>query len=813
VDRVRSNTYTALECLRCLKLASQRFASVVSEHERVEHDHFTHQKAGSNDIYILTAACRLSVGALAERVAALYASYYMATSQVSGNLPVIFSRLSHDSYAAALWTSVHADYIVQTNELLSQMHEQQLTDYVSMPPIPSSLSWAVTSLPDLLYVVNQHVSSRPVLSTTVEGIMKMVFNRCTASSMRGWSSAMDAVCKGPQSVQNICALACVAALTGMNAAVHPAARPTWEQRMRIQKIISCSAQESTKMISMCGMASREAIRLYLATMLARAPCTRETMFVTGNMAGSLIISPFENPSTSLQSCAATFASVGIVYLQDTLTSTPNRTETIQRILNTVFADDVTKRGNRHPMILVPSLNSLAAKKSSPNWRPPHPTVAVDAVSKLTFDVFSAQFIPYWNMQQEQNIRTSTLTPELYDFLHTKNPMHTLFDMMPVERQMFVQRVALADNLASHHTVAEVVDQLGHNHVKLTETHPLHFLPATVAAEVVLYARVAAIKKLIVVWDIGAESRALQVRALAKRTGTQVFPGDDIDTVVQRIPKTARHLYLCISCRRVCNSTINPHVGAVSHTEVGICQTMLHTPSDLVDSTLRCGKKSIIPPKLDRLNTNRDTVNETAKENKRRRDRRNCFNSVDGDNTCGSADLCEVDILGRMVSVFGQHVVLCCFCGMLVTLMPDNRFMNQPCCMHCDGQLVRHIDDPPLEEKHYHCRFCGKRDPLPTTRSTWKSYYAPQDNMGANQHVPPPLRRVVYCNSHAKPWLNTAHRSCMTMNEIIAHISLRIKPVVGASIKDRQIASDSRISTPRKRFKLVHKRKANRILVK
>ena len=54
---------------------------------------------------------------------------------------------------------------------------------------------------------------------------------------------------------------------------------------------------------------------------------------------------------------------------------------------------------------------------------------------------------------------------------------------------------------------------------------------------------------------------------------------------------------------------------------------------------------------------------------------------------------------------------------------------------------------------------------------------------------------------------------MTINEIFAHISLRIKPIVGASINERKSQSDiKRKRTPHKRFKLVNGRKAFRLQI-
>lgn len=166
----------------------------------------------------------------------------------------------------------------------------------------------------------------------------------------------------------------------------------------------------------------------------------------------------------------------------------------------------------------------------------------------------------------------------------------------------------------------------------------------------------------------------------------------------------------------------------------------------------------------------------------RRDRKACFDQVGVAVPCGEQDLVLVPIVGRVVQAFGTFYCLCTFCGALTNLHHNNRFDGEICCMRCDYKMLTkdrpHVVHPPVEEEpHQFCRFCGKRDSAPKFTSKWKTTYAPQDDTGANALVPPPLRTVAYCSSHAKQWVPAAHRSSMTMPEIFAHLSMRIKPVM------------------------------------
>ena len=165
---------------------------------------------------------------------------------------------------------------------------------------------------------------------------------------------------------------------------------------------------------------------------------------------------------------------------------------MRQLLDSVVEDAPSVIRTKYKLINVPALRSVLGKKSSPNWRPPLPKTLQESVSGVIYPVFCAQFLPYWNIKYDESVRTKFLTPPLYDVLHRQSPIHSMFDLLPKERQFFVQRVALTDDLSAYYTAQEVANQLGHD----VETKNTNFLslPSTVAAELILYARVTAIKK-------------------------------------------------------------------------------------------------------------------------------------------------------------------------------------------------------------------------------------------------------------------------------------------------------------------------------
>jgi len=777
VGEVLIDPQPALDCLHAVRQA--RASLELGESVRLPPPRFPDE----DDARFFTAAVRVAIGELAESAARVLACEHTSPRRVCGDLSPAFSRICFDSYAASLWTSVHADFILSAKEVLGTMPPGTKVVDVAIPPGPTSVAWAVTSLPDTVHLVDRRGTSAAARVNVPKAVtvMHSLLNRCTSSSSRGWETATTAEGKDGEAALRICAAACVAALTGMNQVIHPAARPSWEERMRIQRTITFSANEPRKMMALCGAGSREAMRLYLATVLSASPCVREALLKAGHPSGGLIVSPFEACSTSLQACAATLASIGKLSI-----TVPE----ITPVMNSAFSDEQRKWPKRSD-ILIPV---VVAPTQARVQNPAPPPTAVSAVSTFVTDVFSAQFVPFWTSQYEAKVRVARLSQVQHAFFHKQNPIHALFDLLPAERQLFVQRVALTDPRASCATLSDVAVKLGHPAEKT-----LAACSATAAAEIVLFARVAAIKSDCRAWDLGARIKGLQTRALAKRLVSNILPGDDVDSAAARIPTTASHLCVCVECRRVCNS-INVFVGKdLSHTEVGIGSAMLRVHGKLEEGTMRCAKRSSASLRTAlQLEAGAEANEKNAKEDKQgpaskmRRDRRTCIDQVGSAVACGDEDLVLVPILGRAVVLFGQSYVLCCFCGVLVNLLPGNRFQGEPCCMRCDGKLSTRDrpdydhSEAAVEPQHHHCRYCGKRDSLPKTLSKWRTYHAPQDNLGENASVPSPLRRVVYCSGHSKSWVNAAHRSAMTMSEIFAHLSLRIKPCTGASMYERKM---------------------------
>ena len=151
-------------------------------------------------------------------------------------------------------------------------------------------------------------------------------------------------------------------------------------------------------------------------------------------------------------------------------------------------------------------------------------------------------------------------------------------------------------------------------------------------------------------------------------------------------------------------------------------------------------------------------------------------------------LVTVNVLGRAVRIYGDFFSICHLCGALAKLSPAHRFGGSLCCLRCDFKMLygekadaeeeaKRPKPPPLS-----CRFCGKVQAAGST--AWRILKAPADSGGANATVPPPLRKVSYCPTHFRAWLQTAHLTMHT-SLIFSHLMTKAKPIFGAARADEK----------------------------
>lgn len=232
--------------------------------------------------------------------------------------------------------------------------------------------------------------------------------------------------------------------------------------------------------------------------------------------------------------------------------------------------------------------------------------------------------------------------------------------------------------------------------------------------------------------------------------------------------------------------------------------MLRTEGDALCGHLRCAKRSsaalrtALQLEEDARNAmlNSDSPTSSALVGydnaavmaKLRRDVKSSYEQTGRAVACGDQALVKIQVLGRVVRIFGATYALCGVCAVLTLVGQENRFQGEICCQRCDEEMLTR-DRPQATEAFRtsitrvdatrRCRYCGKQDTSTELASKWKSVPSPLDGDGANADVPAPLRTVIYCPTHFKPWLAQAHLTLDT-RVIFSHLAAKARPIVGAN---------------------------------
>jgi hypothetical protein len=72
----------------------------------------------------------------------------------------------------------------------------------------------------------------------------------------------------------------------------------------------------------------------------------------------------------------------------------------------------------------------------------------------------------------------------------------------------------------------------------------------------------------VAYNLGANTRRMQVDAVCARLMQPRKPGETDEEAIARLPKTATHMMLCVECRRVANACQNGSGKDVTFNELG-----------------------------------------------------------------------------------------------------------------------------------------------------------------------------------------------------------------------------------------------------
>jgi len=836
----------------------------------------------------LAALVRLCYGEALEAVAALAARRICAPTEVpcSGAQQREMAQLSFDAYCAALWTSAHAEYLAMLDDLGALVRADADADASLeaelMPPPPElELVTSAANAPDLIALYERVASPRACVKSSQT--MLALLARATNAGSRGWESAMLSAVKESEGIARVVAHVTAAAFTGLHPCVHPAARPRWGVRFAVGRACRLHlVSEVRGLASQSPGAMKEVMRLYIALLLAEDPATLDALAAAQQPPGQLSIPPRSAAPTALQAAMHAFLAAGGTMLGDRFAAGTSLGERVNAHLT---AEPRTRKkasarpapkaslGTTAPLAYCASWlggrspvsaaivgggggENAASASASASASAPAPT-AVSVVASVLAASFRGAYLPFWVHAHTHGHRISRLDEPQYNAVHRESPAHALVALLDERATLRAIDAALATPTAPLLSLPRACAAMGIAAVAADDDDDaaigaapaapgggaaraaydaeaaLLRMTAHDAAMVFVFARVSALRAQALAYDLGPRTRALQLRALARRLRLDVGGGlaegagepDRLEAVARRLPAHATHLYCCTECRRIVNACQDGSGKDVTFNEIGLSASMLRIDCDgLSGGHMRCAKRSsaalrtavtleetaralrieskppppatsalprdVRPATIAELPT-RDGCAHTSDIAKMRRDIKNCVDQMPRATACGDVPLVRIPILGRAIRVFGDWYALCSLCGALARIHPDARFGAELCCLRCDYAMLHGKEEARAVEEEgkaqgytpgsrpppAKCRFCGRYE-IANGGTKFKVLFAPADDGGRNANVPPPLRTVAYCPLHYRPWVRDAHTS-MATNVIFAHIATRARPVHGA----------------------------------
>lgn len=447
---------------------------------------------------------------------------------------------------------------------------------------------------------------------------------------------------------------------------------------------------------------------------------------------------------------------------------------------------------------------------------------VSVAGDLWAVAFRANFDVFWAHCMANKLRASRLDAAQHSAIHGLNTCTKLTQALSEPQQLAAQRAALQHVSAGLLTIEEVSSLLRIEGVKGTSSNggtrgaqdTLNAFAAggaEAAARLLVFARAAWVSEELIIVDLGARTKQMQMRALYQRLGRTDY---DVEyACMEALPVHATHLHACVECRRVANA-YSVDGGKSMHTfnELGMSSSMLCiecTGSDEGATHIRCAKRSsaalrtalayeeLMTTESEKLedgsgdvvavgnllvgsggssssgpaSTSIDMSGIAARV---RRDAKNALEQRAMALACGEQPMLCVPIVGRAIRLWNEWYALCSLCGAMVSVTPQSRYGAEICCNKCDAQMLGLPAPAPVEQQAAVCRYCTTKDTLRSS-SRWKVLKAPLDVAGENANLPHLLRTVVYCPAHWRSWLAGAHRVLPT-RVILSHIAHNAKPI-------------------------------------
>ena len=143
-----------------------------------------------------------------------------------------------------MWTSAHAEYVASIQDLLAaEATEERVRDLM----VPAPELYTVANMSHLLHLgtLTERTASPRCCSKTSQALLS-ILTRVTNAGSRGWETTLLAALKESEGAVRVCTACLAVALSGLNSAVHPAARRPWRERFVLLRALRVQTQQDFK---------------------------------------------------------------------------------------------------------------------------------------------------------------------------------------------------------------------------------------------------------------------------------------------------------------------------------------------------------------------------------------------------------------------------------------------------------------------------------------------------------------------------------------------------------------------------------------
>lgn len=446
--------------------------------------------------------------------------------------------LMFESYAAALWTSCHAEYVVCAS------------DDTCEPPAPSLLSVTSHSTEARLANLLDARCFAPACTRSAHPMQQLLV-RCVNPASRGWRACLEASLRKHDGARRVVVDAVVVAVTGLHPCLMPPDRPTWRTRLVAGRVATAAMRGEAGSALLVNHSDlvKEAVRRLLSGLLVDSIAMRNVALRVGAPVGRLVAPPLDTPARGMLEAMGRFARAAHALCGNgndgsgssdapPLSPTGRFSAALDTSADPVGADGADE-------------DHAAAWIGRSKQRAPEPRL-LQRAEECFAAAFRAEFLPFWMRATSCGARPQRLDEAQHEGLHRRNA--ALVACLSVDRSeaLRIHRLVLADPAAPLASVNSACLAMG---LAPEGDGPLHDVGASSLTRLLLYARMAWVCDRVLIVDLGRRARSMHLAAIAWRHLGNRLPTEEelangaaiLERRVNALPTHITHLCVCTEC--------------------------------------------------------------------------------------------------------------------------------------------------------------------------------------------------------------------------------------------------------------------------